>query len=208
MGSILTIAQKAMEQGCLLGLITLALFLTFSMLDVCDLSTDGCFTLGATTGAVVALMGHPFLSFIVAMVAGILSGYVNAFLQTKLKVVSMLAGIIVNTGLHTINLWVMGKANLNLNNTDTIFRYAKNGLKDTSLANYYALIVAAVIVVLVAVLLSVFLRTRLGLSIRATGNNMAMVRSSSNQFKPLIILLSDGYAEDCSSLVSQVSINK
>lgn len=171
--------QSALELGIIYGIIALALFLTYSMLNVCDLSTDGCYTMGAAAGAVVALAGHPFLALFAAMAAGVLSGLVNAFLQTKMKVESMLAGIIVNTGLYTVNICIMGKSNLNMNTTTTVFSMMKDLLKGTALEGYSKMIVALIFLVIIAVLLALFLGTRLGLSIRATGNNIAMVKSSS-----------------------------
>ena len=171
--------QSALELGIIYGIIALALFLTYSMLNVCDLSTDGCYTMGAAAGAVVALAGHPFLALFAAMAAGVLSGLVNAFLQTKMKVESMLAGIIVNTGLYTVNICIMGKSNLNMNTTTTVFSMMKELLKGTALESYSKMIVVLIFLVIIAVLLALFLGTRLGLSIRATGNNIAMVKSSS-----------------------------
>ena len=171
--------QSALELGIIYGIIALALFLTYSMLNVCDLSTDGCYTMGAAAGAVVALAGHPFLALFAAMAAGVLSGLVNAFLQTKMKVESMLAGIIVNTGLYTVNICIMGKSNLNMNTTTTVFSMMKDLLKGTALESYSKMIVALLFLVIIAILLALFLGTRLGLSIRATGNNIAMVKSSS-----------------------------
>ena len=92
--------QTAAELGLISSLTVLSLFLSYSMLNVCDLSTDGCFTLGAAVGAMVAYSGHPFLSIPAAMIAGALSGFITAFLQTKMGIDSLLAGIIVNTGLY------------------------------------------------------------------------------------------------------------
>jgi putative ABC transport system permease protein len=171
--------QNALELGVIYALIALALFLTYSMLNVCDLSTDGCFTLGAAVGATVALAGHPILAIFASMGAGICSGLINAFLQTRMKVESMLAGIIVNTGLYTINISVMGKSNISMNDTKTLFTMLKEALADTPLASYYKLILALAFVILVVVLMLLFLGTRLGLSIRATGDNIAMVKTSS-----------------------------
>ena len=158
----------------------MALFLSYSMLNVCDLSTDGCFTLGAVVGAVVAISGHPYLSILAAMGAGILSGFITAFLQTKMGIDSLLAGIIVNTGLYSINIAIMGGASLlNMNKTDTVFSKMKDLLADTFLKSQYKLVIILLFVILVVVILIVFLKTRLGLAIRATGNNPAMVKSSS-----------------------------
>ena len=176
----IALIQTALELGLICSLTVLALFLSYSMLNVCDLSTDGCFTLGAAVGAVVAIAGHPYLSIPAAMGAGVCSGFITALLQTKMGINSLLAGIIVNTGLYSINIWVMGgKSLLNMNQTDTVFTKMESLLEATPLAGQESLAVAAIAVVLVVLFLGGFLNTRLGLAIRATGNNPDMVRSSS-----------------------------
>ena len=176
----LGLGQTALELALFNSLTVLALFLSYSMLNVCDLSTDGCYTFGAAVGAMVALAGHPILSIPAAMLAGMISGLVTAVLQTRMGVNSLLAGIVVNTGLYSINIAVMGGSSLlNMFKTDTIFTRLKGALADTPLASMQTLIIGAAAVALVIVFLSLFLKTRLGLSIRATGNNPDMVRSSS-----------------------------
>ena len=178
--AVLGLGQTALELGLICSLTTLALFLSYSMLNVCDLSTDGCFTLGAAVGAVVAISGHPLLSIPAAMLAGMCSGFVTAFLQTRMGVDSLLAGIIVNTGLYSINIAIMGGSSLlNMNKTTTVFTMAKSALANTPLAGQYDLLTVIVAVALMLVLLVLFLKTKLGLSIQATGDNPDMVRSSS-----------------------------
>ena len=178
--TILSLGQTALELGLICSLTVLALFLSYTMLNVCDLSTDGCFTLGAAVGAAVALAGHPWLSLGAAMIAGICSGFIVAILQTRMGVNSLLAGIIVNTALYSINIAVMGGSSLlNLNKTDTVFSLLKAALSGTPFAGGYKLIVSGAAVLLALVFIALFLRTRLGLAIRATGNNPDMVRSSS-----------------------------
>ncbi len=177
---MLTVAQTALELGLVYSLTVLALFLSYSMLNVCDLSTDGCFTLGAAVGAVVAVAGHPGLSLLAAMAVGVCSGFVTALLQTKMGINSLLAGIIVNTGLYSVNMAVLGGSpNINMNKTVTVFSAAKSLLAETPLASFSDIIVGAVAAALVIVFLTLFLNTRLGLAIRATGDNPDMVRSSS-----------------------------
>ena len=152
--TIFSLVQTALELGLISALTVLALFLSYSMLNVCDLSTDGCFTLGATVGAAVAIAGHPYLSLPAAMAAGMLSGFITALLQTKMGVNSLLAGIIVNTALYSVNIAVMGNASvLNMNKTETVFTKMRALLEHTALAGQYRLIVAAVAVLLTAVLL-------------------------------------------------------
>ena len=133
--ALLTVGQTALELGLICSLTVLALFLSYSMLNVCDLSTDGCFTLGAAVGAMVAVAGYPLLSIPAAMLAGVASGFVTALLQTKFGIDSLLAGIIVNTGLYSVNMAVMaGSALVNLNKKDTIFTMVKDLLAGTPLA--------------------------------------------------------------------------
>ena len=177
---ILALGQTAMELGLINSLTVLSLFLSYSMLNVCDLSTDGCYTLGAAVGALVAIAGYPWLSLPAAMLAGMISGFVTATLQTRMGVQSLLAGIVVNTALYSVNMALTGnKATLAMNKTTTIFSMAKNLLKGTPLAGQSTLIVMLVIVALVVCFLCFFLKTKLGLAIRATGSNADMVRSSS-----------------------------
>jgi len=178
--TILGLGQTALELGLMNSLVVLSLFLSYSMLNVCDLSTDGCFTLGAAVGAMVAIAGHPYLSLPVAMAAGMCSGFVTALLQTRMGVDSLLAGIVVNTGLYSVNIAIMGgKSLVNLNKTPTVFSILKEAFKPTPLKGYETLVICVIAVALTVLFLSWFLRTRLGLSIRATGNNPDMVRSSS-----------------------------
>ena len=169
------VIMSALELGFIYALVALALFLSFRILNVADMTTDGSFTLGCAVSATVAVAGHPFLALPAAMLAGAAAGCVTAALQTKMKIPSILAGIITNTGLYTVNLAVMGfSSNVNLIKNDTIFTL----LKDT-LGPGYKLIPGIVIALSVGILLIVFLKTRLGLSIRATGDNPDMVRASS-----------------------------
>ena len=180
LSKILDLGQTALELGLVNSLTVLALFLSYSMLNVCDLSTDGCFTLGAVVGAVVAISGHPFLSIPAAMGAGMLSGFTTALLQTRMGVQSLLAGIVVNSALYSVNMAISGnKAQLSMNKTVTVFTMMKNLLKETPFSGQFRLAVELIAVALVVLFLSLFLSTRLGLSIRATGSNQDMVRSSS-----------------------------
>jgi putative ABC transport system permease protein len=175
-----SLIQTALELGLFGALTVLALYLSYTMLNVCDLSTDGCFTMGATVGAVVAISGHPFLSIPAAMAAGMASGFIVALLQTRMGIDSLLSGIIVNTAWYSVNIAVMGNASLlNMNKTDTVFTRLKDALGETVISDSYRLLIALAAVVLVVAFLSFFLKTRLGLAIRATGDNPDMVRSSS-----------------------------
>lgn len=174
------ILQTALEVGLIYALVALSLYLSFSILNLCDLSTDGCYTLGCAVGAMITIAGHPFLALFAAMLAGICSGFITAFLQTRLGVESILAGIIVNTGLYTINLMVMGlSSNVSIFGVDTVFSLFK-GISDSPFwTEWSKFILIAIILTVICLFMYFFLNTRLGLSIRATGDNPDMVKSSS-----------------------------
>ena len=174
---MLFVTQTALELGFQYTLVAMALFLSYRVLDIADLTTDGCFILGCAVSVSLTAAGHPFLAIPAAMLAGACAGFVTAFLQTKLGGPSILAGIVTNTGLYTVNLMSMGwKANQSLLRQDTIFTL----FRDTGIGgSWNAILLSAGITVLAGVLLVAFLGTRLGLSIRATGDNRDMVRASS-----------------------------
>lgn len=174
---MLIITQTALELGFLYALVAMALFLSYRILDIADLTTDGCFVLGAAVSVTVTAAGHPVLAIFAAMLAGACAGFVTAFLQTKLGVPSILAGIVTNTGLYTINLMAMGwKSNQSLLGGKTVFTM----LREAGIGGeWYELLLAAFVTLLAGLLLVLFLGTRMGLSIRATGDNPDMVRASS-----------------------------
>ncbi|MEG1568663.1 MAG: ABC transporter permease [Oscillospiraceae bacterium] len=165
----------ALEQGLIYGLVAMGIYLSYRTLDIADLTTDGTFTLGAATSAIFTTMGMPILGIICAIAAGMLAGSVTALLQTKLKVQPILAGIITMTALYSINLMVMGnKPNLPLLKSDTIFTFMEK-----LLGNYGKIVLIVIIVAASGAALVLFLKTQLGLSIRATGDNRDMVAASS-----------------------------
>ena len=170
-----TVLINALELGCIYSLVALALFLSFRVLNIADMTTNGAFTLGCAVSATLAVAGHPYLAFPAAMLAGAAAGFITAVLQTRFRIPSILAGIITDTGLYTVNLAVMGfSSNVNLLKKTTLFTDVK-----PFLGPYYRLIPSAAVALLVAGLMILFLKTRLGLSIRATGDNPDMVRASS-----------------------------
>ena len=171
------IVLSALELGCIYALVAMALFLSFRVLNIADMTTDGAFTLGCAVSATMAVAGHPVLGLFVAMLAGSAAGFVTSLLQTRLGVPSILAGIITNTGLYTVNLAVMGfSSNVPMLKTNTIFTMLEDALGEDLPTK---LLLAALIAAIVCALLILFLGTRLGLSIRATGDNPDMVRASS-----------------------------
>lgn len=172
----MTLILSAVELGLFYTLLTLGLFISYRILDIPDLTVDGSFTLGAAVAVVLTTTGHPFMAILGAALAGILAGVVTATLQTKLKVQPILAGILTMTALYSINIMVMNdKANVSLLGVETLFTKMKMLIGGSR----SGLILGAVIVLIVCLLLGIFLYTKLGLSIRATGDNEDMVRSSS-----------------------------
>lgn len=170
-----TVLISALELGCIYSLVALALLLSFRVLNIADMTTNGSFTLGCAVSATLAAAGHPYLAFPAAMLAGAAAGFITAALQTRFRIPSILAGIITDTALYTVNLAIMGfSSSVTLLKKTTLFSQLK-----PALGIYYRLVPSAAAALLVAGLLVVFLKTRLGLSIRATGDNPDMVRASS-----------------------------
>ena len=170
-----TVLLSALELGCIYALVALALYLSYRVLNIADMTTDGSFTLGCAVSATLAVAGHPILALPAAMLAGAAAGCVTSFLQTRFRIPSILAGIITNTGLYTVNLAVMGfSANVNMLKADTVFTLVR-----PLLGTLYRLVPVLVLALAVGAALVLSLKTRLGLSIRATGDNPDMVRASS-----------------------------
>ena len=140
---MLTIIRAALEAGFLYAPVAMALFLSFSILNIADMTTDGAFVLGSAVSAMMCLSGHPVLALPAGMLAAAAAGFITAFLQTKLSVPSILAGIITNIGLYSVNLMVMGKSNQSLFQTDTIYTLAKGA---GFAGSWYKLAVTALIV--------------------------------------------------------------
>lgn len=196
------IVKTAIELGLLYCLIPLGLFLSFRILNIADLTTDGSFVLGMCVSVVCTAMGHPLLGLLLAILCGMIAGGITGILQTYLGIQSIIAGIITSTGLYTINLMVMGfKAQVSLLQKTTVF----------SALGQNSLLVIAVLALIVFGLLLIlygFLKTRLGLSLRATGDNPQMVSASSINVSHMTILglmLANGCIGLCGGLVGQYS---
>lgn len=199
----LTVILSAIELGLLYTLLTLGLFISYRILDIADLTVDGSFTLGAATAVMVTLTGHPILALFAALGVGLLAGTVTATLQTKLKVQPILAGILTMIGLYSINIMIMGnKANVSLLGEETIFTIVKTYMG----GNMSTLFMALLLVIIICLVLGMFLYTKLGLSIRATGDNEDMVRSSSinvDRMKIIGLALANAMVAVSGALVAQ-----
>ena len=167
---------SCIELGLLYGLLTLGIYISYRILNIADLTVDGSFTLGAAVSVMMTTIGHPFLGILLGMIAGSLAGMVTALLHTKLKIQPILAGILTMTGLQSINISVMGgKPNIGLLNVETLF--TKSG--ELFGKNFGGSLVGLLICTLVIMYMVLFLHTQVGLSVRATGDNEDMVKSSS-----------------------------
>lgn len=168
--------QGALELGMIYAIMSFGVYLSFRILDIPDLSVDGSFITGCAASAVCCIMGQPLLGVFAAFLVGGAAGALTGLLQTKCKIQPILAGILVMTGLYTINYKLMGNTpNISLFGKDTLFSKAAEILPE----KYAGFIVCVVLLVTLMIFLYLFLKTQLGMCLRATGDNEAMVRASS-----------------------------
>jgi putative ABC transport system permease protein len=164
-------------EGLVFGLVAIGVYLTLRVLAFPDLTVDGSYTLGGATTAVLIVNGvHPFPATLAAMGAGLCAGLTTGFLNTKLRLPALLAGILMMVGLYSINLRIMGGANVSLLRQVTTFDKIAGFLGLRSGSIVVSIIVALAIAVIVFLILNWFLRTEIGLALRATGDNEQMVR--------------------------------
>lgn len=191
----LTLGLGAIEQGLIYAIMAIGVFVSLRVLDIPDLTVDGSFITGAAVSVMITNMQTPgkngllfaILSLVLAFLGGALAGVITGLLQTKLNVQPLLAGILTMTGLYSINLIIMGeKPTVNINGKTSIFSDAQTfavqllNEMDVSVAKKLAVIpILLLIVIAVAAVLYWFLRTQIGMSIRATGDNVEMVKASS-----------------------------
>ena len=185
---------SAVSQGVFWGIMVLGVFITYKLLDIADLTVDGSFALGGCVCAVLVVGGcDPVLAILAAMVAGMVAGAVTGFLHTIFEIPAILAGILTQISLWSINLRVMGKSNTPLLKSDTIFSRVEDltGLAQSTVAIVVGLAIAAIVIVA----LYWFFGTEIGSACRATGNNEAMVRAlgvNTKVTKMIALTLSNG----------------
>ncbi|QIM46465.1 ABC transporter permease [Streptococcus ruminicola] len=199
------IILTAISQGLLWAIMAIGVFITFRILDIADLSAEGSFPLGAASTAIMIVNGiNPLIATIGGFVAGMLAGAVAGFLHTKMKIPALLTGIIVLTALYSVNLLVLGSANVSLAGQTTLVTVFTSAL---NLSKLYAVILIGVIfVALVILLLVVLLNTQMGLALRATGDNLAMGEANGikvDRMKILGYMISNGLIALAGSLLAQ-----
>lgn len=194
---------SSVELGVIYAIMALGVFLSFRTLNMPDLTVDGSFVLGAAFSAVLCAAGRPLAGIALALIAGALAGCVTALLHTKLEIQPILAGILTMLALYSINLKVMGgRANIPLLNQENIFTFP-GWLPDSK---YAALLLSATLLLAVIVLLYFFLKTRLGLVLRATGDNEQMVRAlgvSTDTTKVIGLALANALVALSGALIAQ-----
>lgn len=174
------------SQGLLWSILAIGVFLTYRVLDIADLTVEGSFPLGAAVAAAMLTAGYtPFAAIAVAAVAGMLAGVVTGILTTKLKIPALLAGILTMIALYSVNLRIMGKANLSLLRVDTIFSLASFINDDR---NVVTLAVGLIAVIIVICGNYWFFGTEIGAAVRATGNNPNMIRANGIDTDATVIL--------------------
>lgn len=201
---MLDIVLSSISQGLLWSIMAIGVFITFRILDIADLSAEGAFPMGAAVASVSILNGwHPVLATLAGLAGGMLVGLVAGFLHTKMKIPPLLTGIITLTGLYSTNLLVMGRSNVSLSMQNTLVSM----FQDLGLDKTYAVILIGVIFIALVILsLMLFLNTQLGLSLRATGDNIHMGQANGinvNQMKVLGYMIGNGLIALSGALLAQ-----
>ena len=220
--TLLTSMLGAAGQGILWGIMALGVYITYKLLDIADLTVDGSFALGGCTCAVLILAGvNPVIATILAVGAGLLAGLVTGLLHTVFNIPAILAGILTQISLWSINLRIQGgKSNVPLLNDETIISkfVGRSGQATVETASpliqrlgltqsQASLVVGVVIVVVLILIMSWFFGTEIGSALRATGNNEAMIRAlgvNTNSTKLLALMLSNGLVAMSGAFVAQM----
>jgi putative ABC transport system permease protein len=187
---------NVLEQGLLFSLVAIAVYITYKILDFPDMSVDGTFPMGAAISAALLVQGvNPWLSIIAAAVAGAIAGAITGILHVKFKIDNLMAGILVMIGLYSINLRIMGKANVPLFNAQHLF---KSGIPP--------MVIIIVMLVIVKILLDLYLKTKSGFLLRAVGDNEQVVSSigvNKDLVKVLGLVISNALAAVAGALTAQ-----
>ena len=202
----MTLLIGSLQLGLLYGVMVMGIYISFRILNIPDLTAEGSFTFGLAAAAMLTAAGHPAAALVLALFAGALAGSVTGFLQTKLLIHPVLAGILTMSGLYSINMLLLGGTpNVTLLGKDTLFTMIVTAMPmlDKELPR---LLLCGLFPLVSAVLLIVFFKTRLGLCVRATGDNEAMVRASSvnvTATKIIALSISNGLIGLCGGAIAQ-----
>lgn len=202
----MVIILGSLQLGIIYGMLALGVYITFRIMNLPDLTAEGSFTLGLAISAVMAIKGHPLMGLAAALILGAAAGCVSGLLHTKLHIHPILSGILTMSGLYSVNLFCMGNSsNLSLITAPTVFKMAYGWFPFLS-KDVVKLLVALFFTALITLALIEFFQTRLGLSIRATGDNEEMVRASSihvDNTKILALAISNAVIGFTGGLIAQ-----
>lgn len=201
----MSIITSSVSQGLLWAIMAIGVYLTFRILDIADMTAEGSFPLGAAITAHSLVHGaNPILATLYGFIGGALAGLVSGFLHTKLKIPDLLTGILTMTGLYSVNLFIMGQANLSLlSNVKTVFTLFSTGNSTTD-----AILVGAVVLAIVIVVLVFYFNTQMGLAARAVGDNQAMAAANginNDSMKIIVYMVSNGLIALSGSLMAQTN---
>ncbi len=200
----MSIILSSISQGLLWSIMAIGVYLTFRILDIADLTAEGSFPLGGAICASLIVVGiSPILATLIAAFCGMLAGMVSGLLHTKLKIPALLTGILTMTGLYSINLRIMGKANVTLLGKETVMRTVQSYGLTSRMAILSVGLVASLLVIF---LLYLFFNTETGLAIRSTGDNEAMSEANgihTNTMKIIGYMLSNGLIALSGALIAQ-----
>lgn len=201
----MTLLIGSIQIGLIYAILGIGIYIAFRILDIPDLTADGSFTLGLSVSAIMTVYNQSVIGLVLAFLAGLIAGSVTGIIQTKLKINPILSGILTMSGLYSINLMVMRASNLSLIGKETIFKKAESVLQGID-KDFIKLIICLIMCLVVAFVFIYFFKTRLGLTIRATGNNEHMVKASSinvDMIKIITLALSNGLIALSGGLLAQ-----
>ncbi len=185
-----------LEQGLIFSIMAIGVYITYRILDFPDLSVEGTFPLGAATAAVCLMNGiNPFIACLLAFISGSIGGVITGLLHVKLKITNLLSGILVMIALYSINLRIMGKSNIPLFGKDTIFTLVSNPI-----------IIITIFALASKIILDLFLKTKLGFILKATGDNEQLVTSlgvNKNMIKIVGLMISNGLVALSGAIMAQ-----
>lgn len=187
---------NVLEQGFIFSIMAIGVYITYRILDFPDLSVEGTFPLGASVAAVSIINGiNPFIACLLAFISGSIGGVITGLLHVKVKITNLMSGILVMIALYSINLRIMGKSNIPLFGENTIF---------TSVSSPIVIIAASVVVL--KIILDLFLKTKLGFILKATGDNEQLVTSlgvNKDVIKIIGLLISNGLVALSGAIMAQ-----
>lgn len=193
-----------LAQGLLWSMLAIGVFITFRILDIADLTVEGSFPMGAAISSILLINGfNPIVSILIAAIGGMIAGAITGFIHTKLKIPALLAGILTMIALYSVNLHIMGKANVPLLRIDTVYTI----IDKMGIAHTWTLAIVGLVVAIVSCILLVwFFGTEIGAALRATGVNQQMIRAQGVNTDTMIVLgllISNGFVAISGALIAQ-----